>query len=213
MKILSQSLRIGIVVLASAASAATAQTADAHKIVSPQDIKWGPAPASLPPGAELAVLYGDPSKEGEFAMRLKGAKGYHIAPHTHPKPEIVTVISGTVRLEWERLRITARLSSCPSPASSHFLRAWRTTSSLTKIPSCKLTPPGRGASTTSTRRMIRGSHNNALALYCARGLSTWSGTANAVHSAPGRSDRLHKFCLGRLATVRLWHFSDLARSE
>ena len=98
MKILSQSLLIGIVVLASAASAATAQTADAHKIVSPQDIKWGPAPASLPPGAELAVLYGDPSKEGEFAMRLKGAKGYHIAPHTHPKPEIVTVISGTVSL-------------------------------------------------------------------------------------------------------------------
>ena len=98
MKILSQSLLIGIVVLAGAASAATAQTADAHKIVSPQDIKWGPAPASLPPGAELAVLYGDPSKEGEFAMRLKGAKGYHIAPHTHPKPEIVTVISGTVRL-------------------------------------------------------------------------------------------------------------------
>ena len=98
MKKLSQSLLIGMFVLAGAASAATAQTADAHKIVSPQDIKWGPAPASLPSGAELAVLYGDPSKEGEFAMRLKGAKGYHIAPHTHPKPEIVTVISGTVRL-------------------------------------------------------------------------------------------------------------------
>src|SRR6266540_7562262 len=98
MKIVSQSLLIGIVVLASAASAATGQTADAHKIVSPQEIKWGPAPASLPPGAELAVLYGEPSKEGVFAMRLKGAKGYHIHPHTHPKPEIVTVISGTVRL-------------------------------------------------------------------------------------------------------------------
>jgi quercetin dioxygenase-like cupin family protein len=58
----------------------------------------GPAPASLPAGAELAVLYGDPSKEGVFAMRLKGAKGYYIPPHTHPKPEINTVISGTVRL-------------------------------------------------------------------------------------------------------------------
>jgi quercetin dioxygenase-like cupin family protein len=98
MKIVSQSLLIGIVVLASAASVATAQTADTHKIVSPQEVKWGPAPASLPRGAELAVLYGDPSKEGEFAMRLKGAKGYHIPPHTHPKPEIVTVISGAVRL-------------------------------------------------------------------------------------------------------------------
>jgi quercetin dioxygenase-like cupin family protein len=31
-------------------------------------------------------------------MRLKLPKGYHIPPHTHPKPEIVTVISGTARL-------------------------------------------------------------------------------------------------------------------
>jgi quercetin dioxygenase-like cupin family protein len=98
MKILSQSLLIGIFVLASAASAATGQTADTHKIVLPQEIKWGPAPASLPAGAELAVLYGDPSKEGVFAMRLKAAKGYYIPPHTHPRPEINTVISGTVRL-------------------------------------------------------------------------------------------------------------------
>ena len=36
--------------------------------------QMGAAPASLPPGAELAVLYGDPSKEGLFAMRLKGPK-------------------------------------------------------------------------------------------------------------------------------------------
>ena len=128
MKILSQSLRIGIVVLASAASAATAQTADAHKIVSPQDIKWGPAPASLPPGAELAVLYGDPSKEGEFAMRLKGPKGYHIAPHTHPKPEIVTVISGSVRLGMGETADHGKAQQLPvtsffalSPGMAHYI--------------------------------------------------------------------------------------------
>jgi quercetin dioxygenase-like cupin family protein len=33
-----------------------------------------------------------------FAFRLKLPKGYHIPPHTHPKPEIVTVLSGTARL-------------------------------------------------------------------------------------------------------------------
>ena len=128
MKILSQSLLIGIVVLAGAASAATAQTADAHKIVSPQDIKWGPAPASLPPGAELAVLYGDPSKEGEFAMRLKGAKGYHIAPHTHPKPEIVTVISGSVRLGMGETADHGKAQQLPvtsffalSPGMAHYI--------------------------------------------------------------------------------------------
>jgi quercetin dioxygenase-like cupin family protein len=77
---------------------AVAQHSGEHKLISPQDIKWGPAPPSVPPGAQAAVLYGDPGKEGMFAFRLKMPKGYHIAPHTHPKPEIVTVLSGTARL-------------------------------------------------------------------------------------------------------------------
>src|SRR4030088_538253 len=71
---------------------------DEHKLIAPQDIKWGPAPPSLPPGAQAAVLYGDPGKEGMFAFRLKFPKGYQLPPHTHPKPEIVTVISGTMHL-------------------------------------------------------------------------------------------------------------------
>jgi quercetin dioxygenase-like cupin family protein len=87
---------IGAIGLAAAASTAAAQ--DGHRIVSAQDIKWGPAPPSIPPGAQAAVLYGDPGKEGQFALRLKLPKGYHIPPHTHPKPEVVTVISGTFRL-------------------------------------------------------------------------------------------------------------------
>jgi len=68
MKILSQSLLIGIVVLASAASTATGQTADAHKIVLPQEIKWGPAPASLPAGGggELAQ-----NRIGSYALIAK----------------------------------------------------------------------------------------------------------------------------------------------
>jgi quercetin dioxygenase-like cupin family protein len=75
-----------------------AQAADDHKMVTAQEIKWAAAPPSIPAGAEAAVLYGDPSKEGLFALRLKLPKGYHIPPHTHPKPEVVTVISGTSRL-------------------------------------------------------------------------------------------------------------------
>jgi quercetin dioxygenase-like cupin family protein len=38
------------------------------------------------------------ARKAQFAFRLKLPKGYHIAPHTHPKPEIVTVLSGTARL-------------------------------------------------------------------------------------------------------------------
>ena len=77
---------------------AFAQQMDEHKMLSPREIKWGPAPPSIPRGAQAAVLYGDPGKEGMFVFRLKVPKGYHIPPHTHPKPEIVTVISGTARL-------------------------------------------------------------------------------------------------------------------
>lgn len=77
---------------------ATAQTPDGHKLLTPQEIKWAAGPPSLPRGAEAAVLYGDPSKEGLFALRLRLPKGYRIPPHTHPKPEIVTVISGTFQL-------------------------------------------------------------------------------------------------------------------
>jgi len=102
---LSRSLGLAAlaVVLLTAATAASptqamAQTMDADKIVSPQEVAWGPGPPSIPPGAQAAVLYGDPSKEGMFALRLKLPKGYAIPAHSHPKPEVVTVISGTFRL-------------------------------------------------------------------------------------------------------------------
>ena len=97
MKTALQTLAIAVVSTASAPLAPPGHTMEGHKIVPVQQIKWGPAPASIPPGAEAAVLYGDPSKEGLFALRLKLPKGYHIAPHTHPKPEVVTIISGAFR--------------------------------------------------------------------------------------------------------------------
>ncbi len=69
-------------------------TAPVHKIVSAEQVSWTPGPPSLPAGAQAAVLHGDPTKEGLFVMRLKVPAGYSIAPHTHPQPEIVTVVSG-----------------------------------------------------------------------------------------------------------------------
>jgi quercetin dioxygenase-like cupin family protein len=98
MKIAYSLLVASVVAIASPTSMAVAQTTDAHKVVSAQDIKWAAGPGSIPPGAQVAVLFGDPSKDGMFAMRLKLPKDYSIAPHTHPKPEVVTVISGALRL-------------------------------------------------------------------------------------------------------------------
>src|SRR4051794_9866499 len=79
-------------------STVTSQALEKHKVIQPQEVKWGPAPAMLPTGAQVAVLFGDPSKPGLFAMRLKAPKGYSIAPHSHPTDEVVTVISGTMDL-------------------------------------------------------------------------------------------------------------------
>jgi quercetin dioxygenase-like cupin family protein len=64
----------------------------------PNSLKWQDGPPSLPPGAKIAVLEGDPTKPGPFVFRVKVPDGYKIPPHTHPKPERVTVVSGTFNL-------------------------------------------------------------------------------------------------------------------
>jgi quercetin dioxygenase-like cupin family protein len=65
----------------------------------PDQIKWGPAPPFVNPGAQFAVLEGDPTaSSGDFTIRLKMPAGYRIAPHWHPKRENVTVISGTFKV-------------------------------------------------------------------------------------------------------------------
>jgi len=80
------------------ASAAPAHDEKDHHVVTPEDVKWVDAPPSLPPGAKIAVLEGDPTKEGHFVMRAKMPDGYRIMPHTHPKDERVTVLSGTLHM-------------------------------------------------------------------------------------------------------------------
>jgi quercetin dioxygenase-like cupin family protein len=66
--------------------------------VTPPDLKWVDGPASLPRGAKTVVLEGDPTKAGEFVLRVKLPDGMRIMPHTHPKDERVTVLSGTLYL-------------------------------------------------------------------------------------------------------------------
>jgi quercetin dioxygenase-like cupin family protein len=65
-------------------------------VLTADSIKWGPAPPTIPRGAEAAVLFGDPSKEGPFTLRLKVPADYKIPAHSHPTSEAVTVISGTM---------------------------------------------------------------------------------------------------------------------
>ena len=73
------------------ASATTSSTAASPQ----QNVQWTPAPPMFPPGAEIAVLQGDPSKAEPFTVRLRFPNGYKIPPHTHPTTENVTVLTGT----------------------------------------------------------------------------------------------------------------------
>jgi len=66
--------------------------------VTPADIKWQDGPPSLPKGAKMVLLEGDPAKKGHFVMRAKLPDGYRIPPHTHHGDERVTVLSGTLYL-------------------------------------------------------------------------------------------------------------------
>jgi len=67
-----------------------------HVVARPDDIKWGPAPPALPPGAKAAVLLGDPGKAAPYVIRAKMPDGYKVPPHWHPTDENVTVIQGTL---------------------------------------------------------------------------------------------------------------------
>lgn len=60
----------------------------------PKDAKYGPVPPSFPPGAQVAVLSGNPFGAGDYVLRLKMPAGYQIPAHNHPTVENVTVISG-----------------------------------------------------------------------------------------------------------------------
>src|SRR5262245_6482999 len=70
-----------------------------HVVLRPGAIKLGPAPASLPAGAQFSALVGDPTKEGGFfTIRAKLPDGYKVPPHWHPTDENVTVLAGTLMI-------------------------------------------------------------------------------------------------------------------
>ena len=94
---------IAVVLLAAAPAAANAKKKDAATkpqavSVNAADLQWGDTPPQLPKGGQVAVLSGDPSKKGPFAIRFKMPDGYKIPPHWHTQDEQLTVLSGTLVL-------------------------------------------------------------------------------------------------------------------
>ncbi len=93
-------LLVGFLCVAGLLFSTGAQTASSEKhTFTPDSIPYGPAPAFVAPGAQLAVLEGNPGgSTGDYTIRLKMPAGYRIAPHWHPQRENVTVISGTFKV-------------------------------------------------------------------------------------------------------------------
>ena len=78
---------------------AMASASSEKNVFTPDAVQYGPAPAFLAPGAQLAVLEGNPlESSGDYTVRVKMPDGYRIAPHWHPKRENVTVISGVFKV-------------------------------------------------------------------------------------------------------------------
>jgi len=72
---------------------------EARHAYTPQQVQWGAAPPFVPPGAQMAVLEGDPgASSGIYTIRVKSPDGYIVPPHWHPKRESVTVVSGALLL-------------------------------------------------------------------------------------------------------------------
>jgi quercetin dioxygenase-like cupin family protein len=87
-----------VVAFSSARLSAKETQSSEMRLYPPTSIEWKPGPAAIPAGAKMAVLEGDPTKEGPFVVRFQFPDGYHIPPHTHPKTERVTVVSGNLYL-------------------------------------------------------------------------------------------------------------------
>jgi quercetin dioxygenase-like cupin family protein len=82
-------------ILAGSLAGLQAQT-KSHVISAVKEAQWGPAPPMLPPGAEIAVLAGNPMGTSAYTVRLKFPANYAIPAHSHPTDEHVVVTSGAV---------------------------------------------------------------------------------------------------------------------
>ncbi len=83
-----------MIVYRSVLAAAIAAASLAQDQINPAKIVWTDSTPALPKGAKLAILSGNPGKEGIFTIRLLLPPDYVIAPHRHPSDEHITVIDG-----------------------------------------------------------------------------------------------------------------------
>jgi hypothetical protein len=65
-------------------------------LVRAKSIKWSPAPATLPAGAKIALLQGNPTEAGRYVIRVQLPANYKIPFHWVSNDMDVTVVSGAL---------------------------------------------------------------------------------------------------------------------
>jgi anti-sigma factor ChrR (cupin superfamily) len=103
-----------------------------------KDLTWGPAPNVLPKGAQVAIVSGDPFKDGAYVLRLKIPKGYKIPAHNHPTTENLTVLSGNFHIgmgdkldEKKGMQLTAGAYGEAPAKMNHY--AWATSNTVLQV--------------------------------------------------------------------------------
>lgn len=86
----------GMMVLAFSAVALAEDKPGTLAVVNAKSLKWVDAPPSLPRGAKVVTLFGDPTSNGRYVIRIQMPPRYKIPFHWHSQPQRVTVISGTL---------------------------------------------------------------------------------------------------------------------
>jgi hypothetical protein len=123
-------IRLLTLVLALAALGPTAAVAESVDLITviPADLKWTDE-TSLPPGAKVAVIEGQQTKQPQYTLRIKFPAEYKVPAHWHPAIERVTVISGTFnlgmgdKLDTEKTKaLTPGSIAIIQPLTNHF--AW-----------------------------------------------------------------------------------------
>jgi quercetin dioxygenase-like cupin family protein len=132
----SQKLVLALGLLLAGTAIAFAQ--DMRPPINADDVKWGPVPPNIAAGAQLAVISGDPSKEGPFVMRLKMPAGYKVPAHYHPQYENVTVLTGEFhvgmgdKLDTDKGMLLRPGGYVEAPAKMHHY-AWVTSDTIVQV--------------------------------------------------------------------------------
>ena len=63
-------------------------------------LKWGPCPAFIGEGCEIAVLHGDPAKRN-LDVFFKVPGDFKIPHHWHTSPERMILVSGTLKVTYD----------------------------------------------------------------------------------------------------------------